>query len=77
LIVVVGARGEETISRRLQKFTHTPDVIRDSSGHRGRDAKRFVDAAKVVEGEPASDGSPMVFPFLTEGVREARHCESP
>ena len=43
-----------------------------SSGHSGRNSQRFVNAAKVVESEPACNSSPVVLPFLRERIREAR-----
>jgi hypothetical protein len=39
----------------LQQFAHAPNVIRDSGGHCGCNAERFVDAAEVVERKPARD----------------------
>ena len=40
--------------------------------HRGRNAKRFVDAAEVVVGEVQRDGCFQVCEFLTESVGQAR-----
>jgi hypothetical protein len=40
----------------------------------GRHAKRFVNAAKVVIGEPQHDGGPVVLPFLAEAVRKSREA---
>ena len=42
--------------------------------HRGRDAKRFMDAAEIVIGEVNSVGSPEVFTLFREGVREPREA---
>ena len=59
-----------TKSRCLQQFPHAPNVIGDASGHRGRHAQRFVNAAEVAKTEPAGERSPVVLPLLREGVRE-------
>lgn len=40
-------------------------------GHRGSYAKGFVNSAEVVERVPQRHGSPVVLPFLAEGVRQA------
>jgi len=46
-------------------------VPADSSGHCGRHAQGFVGPAEVVEREPQHNGSPVIVPFLAEGVRQA------
>jgi hypothetical protein len=49
-------------------------VIRDPRRHGRRHAKRFVDAAKIVEREPARDSGPVVLPLLAKGIREPREA---
>src|SRR5579862_5009170 len=58
----------------LQYFPHAPDVVRDPRCHSGGNAKRLVDASEVIPAIPKRDRCPVVFPFLTESVREA--CET-
>src|ERR1039457_7044470 len=62
----------ETIrgSRGLQEFAHAPNVSADASGHGWRHAKRFVDPAEIVEGEPKRNRCPMVLPFLRKRICE-------
>jgi hypothetical protein len=71
-VVALGARSANRggRSRGLQQFPHAPDVIGDASGHSRDYAKRLVDAAKVVEREPARNSGPVVLPLLAEGVRQ-------
>jgi hypothetical protein len=57
-------------SRGLQQLAHAPNVVGDPRSHGRRHAKRFVDAAEVVEREPARDGGPVILPLLPEGVSE-------
>jgi hypothetical protein len=47
-------------SRGLQQFANAPHVIRDLGFHCGRNAEAPVNPAKVVEGEPHDDSSPVV-----------------
>jgi hypothetical protein len=75
--LVAASAARETcreISCGLQQFAYAPRVIGDPSGHRGRNAKRFVNPAEVVEREPAGQRCPVVLPLLTEGVGQS--CKS-
>lgn len=75
-VVAVFAKSESSrvVSRGLQQFAHTPDVIRNPSGDGRGHADGFVHAAEVIEGEPARDRSPVFLPLLAEGVRQAREA---
>ena len=43
-------------------------MIGDPSGHSWRNSQRLVNAAEIIEGEPAGNAGPVVLPFLTECV---------
>lgn len=43
--------------RGTDQFTDTPDVIRNSSLHRGSDAQGLMDAAEIVPSKIQSDSS--------------------
>jgi len=64
---------QELVCRTLggfQQFAHAPHVV-DPRSHRGRHAKRLVDAAEIVEREPARDSGPQWFsPLFAEAVRQ-------
>src|SRR5260370_28723529 len=69
-VVAVSARADSTlvtsgrlydlVSIRFQQFADAPNVIADSSRHCRSCAERFVNATKVVEGEPHRDIIPVV-----------------
>jgi len=61
-------------SRSLQQFPRRPHVVCNAGGHGGFHAKRLVAAHEVVPGEVKAVGSPQVFPFLAERVRQPGHA---
>ena len=50
-------------------------MIRNPGGHCWRNPQRLVNAAKIIEREPACDSGPVVLEGLAEGVRQT--CEPP
>ena len=60
---------DHAASRRI---AHGPNAIRDPRCHRRSHADRLVNAAEVVEREPARNGCPVILPFLRKGIRQAR-----
>ena|ERR1700733_2310667 len=59
-----GMRVATLLVRIIIKSAHTPNVIGNPSSHRRRNPKRFVNPAKVVKSEPASDRFPWFSHFF-------------
>lgn len=56
----------------FQQFTQAPNMIRNSSFHRGSDFDTAMDTAKIVVSEPQSQSCVVIGPLLGKGVGQAR-----